>query len=156
MASENTSPSDTAPFQPFNGGCLCGAVRYTITQPAVFQCLCVCTDCQAVGGGFGTGCYIIDKDALKIDSGEDCLTDFIKADIPQMTRKFCKICGTHVYGLSTKQPTMTGISVGTMDQLDLFQPQVAYWCRSIRKFYHLPEGLQKFDQQPEDIEEDET
>ena len=39
----------------YAGGCLCGAMRYTVCGPSLFECQCCCKDCQkATGTGHTT------------------------------------------------------------------------------------------------------
>ena len=88
-----SSKSDTD-FTPFRGGCLCGAIRYSVHEPPAYQLLCLCTDCQAVGGGFGTGSMVVPATSIRMEQGT--LTTFIKPDRPNLKRQFCATCGTQV------------------------------------------------------------
>ena len=49
------------------GGCLCGAVRYTIEAEPKFIRHCWCRDCQYVGAGGGTVNVFFPTEAVKIE-----------------------------------------------------------------------------------------
>ena len=48
------------------GGCLCGAVRYTVSQPITELRACHCRDCQKASGAGGTVNAMIPSSAVKI------------------------------------------------------------------------------------------
>jgi hypothetical protein len=48
MAEPQTSPSSSS--KTLTGGCLCGALRYTLSGLPLHAGLCYCTDCQRIGG----------------------------------------------------------------------------------------------------------
>ena len=41
-------------MKPLSGGCLCGAIRYTVSVPITELRACHCRDCQKSTGGAGT------------------------------------------------------------------------------------------------------
>ena len=72
------------------GGCLCGEVRYQVTEPAIFCAICCCNTCtKAVGApaicwtGFGKSHFKILNGSLEIYQSS-----------PGTYRGFCRHCGT--------------------------------------------------------------
>jgi hypothetical protein len=60
------------------GGCLCGAVHYSIDAEPIAVRTCWCRDCQFIGAGSGTVNVAFPSEAVKI---EGALTDHVsKAD----------------------------------------------------------------------------
>ena len=49
------------------GGCLCGAVRYTIKAEPKFIRHCWCRDCQYIGAGAGTVNVFFPTEAVKVE-----------------------------------------------------------------------------------------
>ena len=43
------------------GGCLCGAVRFSISGEPVVQLFCYCTDCRQVSGTDGYAAYVVQR-----------------------------------------------------------------------------------------------
>ena len=56
------------------GGCLCGAVRYTIEAEPKFIRHCWCRDCQYIGAGAGTVNVFFPTEAVKVEGAlaEQC------------------------------------------------------------------------------------
>ena len=52
------------------GGCLCGAIRYTITAPITELRACHCVHCQRASGSHGTVAAFIPRSGFKLDKGE--------------------------------------------------------------------------------------
>jgi hypothetical protein len=125
-----------------------GAVAYRSTAAPVYQILCVCTQCQAVGGGFGCGSAVVPKAALDITKGEDQLASFtMPGSAAAVVRRFCKTCGTHVAASNGAHPVVA-LNAGTLAPPMVFAPQVAIWCQSKTAIHTFPEGLPQFAQYP--------
>lgn len=75
-----------------HGGCLCGQVTVTATQPEQSIGACHCTTCRQWGGGpfMGVGC----GSAVSF-SGEDAISCFDSSEWAE--RGFCRHCGSHLY-----------------------------------------------------------
>ena len=104
------------------GGCLCGAVRFTIEADAplgVRQCWC--RVCQYLGAGSGTVNAIFRKDALTVSGG---LTDYVcKADSGStMHRRFCAQCGTPLFSEAEPRPHQIIVRAGALDDPNLARP----------------------------------
>ena len=108
--------------------------------------MCICTQCQTIGGGFGCGSAVVPKDSLTFTQGEDQLLDFTIPGDKAVVRRFCKACGTHVTASNEAHPVVA-VNAGTLANLD-FCPQVAIWCQSKKAIHNFPEGLPQFAQYP--------
>ena len=53
-----------------------------------------------------------------------------------MTKDFCPMCGSHMFGSNSKRPKLSGIFVGVIDDASWFKPQ-AYVYAS-KKLPHTP------------------
>ena len=112
------------------GGCLCGAVRFTIEADAplgVRQCWC--RICQYLGAGSGTVNAIFPKGALTVAGP---LTDHVShADSGStMHRRFCTECGTPLFSEAEQRPHQIIVRVGTLDDPNLAKPAAVIWTKS--------------------------
>ena len=74
-----------------SGGCQCGAVRYTIYEPARSTNHCHCSMCRKIHGALFASLSRVSEDKFTVDRGKDNLVNFDSS--PQVHRKFCKTCG---------------------------------------------------------------
>jgi hypothetical protein len=127
-----------------SGGCLCGAVRFSIEADAplgVRQCWC--RVCQYLGAGSGTVNAVFPKEAVTV-SGP--LTDYVRtADSGSvMHRRFCARCGTPVFSEAEPRPNQIIVRVGTLDEPDRARPAAIIWTKSAPKWASfdpdLPQG----------------
>jgi hypothetical protein len=97
------------------GSCLCGSIRYCVTQqPSQFY-FCHCQQCQKVtGSGFAAN-LIAPVDSVIWESGEDLLTHF---DHPTraFSKTFCSQCGSGVPPVN-KSKTSLVIPAGSLDEM---------------------------------------
>ncbi|MBW4706568.1 GFA family protein [Roseobacter sp. YSTF-M11] len=75
------------------GGCLCGAVKYTLTATPKEIGACHCSMCRKWSGGVFLGMEV-PSDGVSF-TGADNLTTY--ASSPWAERAFCKTCGSSVY-----------------------------------------------------------
>ena len=59
---------------PLTGGCLCGAVRFEVTEPLVSSGYCHCTRCQRRTGTAASPGARIAPGSLRVLAGEEHIT----------------------------------------------------------------------------------
>src|SRR5215468_5536886 len=75
---------------PVTGGCLCGEIRYRVTEPALDTCFCHCRMCQKFSGGPFTVGSAYHAGAVQFTKGEP---RYYKSS-PFAERGFCANCGS--------------------------------------------------------------
>ena len=94
------------------GVCLCGAIQYEIDFPTLGSVHCHCTMCRRWNGaGFTTWCAVA-KDHLRILSGEEKLVRFQSSE--HAGRFFCSVCGSSLFGDSSRTPGLMYIVMGPL------------------------------------------
>ena len=98
---------------PLTGGCLCGGVRFEVTEPLRDAGYCHCTRCQrrtgtalSVSGGVVPG-------SLRVLSGEELITDYRPSD--GFVKVFCGACGSALWSRHPENPEVIAIRLGTFD-----------------------------------------
>ena len=81
---------------PTPGGCLCGAVRYTIAAEPLGARMCWCRDCQRIASGSATVNVLFLEEAVAI-TGDLALFTMIADSGNTVERGFCKVCGAQIY-----------------------------------------------------------
>lgn len=121
---------------PITGGCICKAVRYSVSAPPVGSRQCWCRDCQYLGAGSSTVNVIFNASDVTI-TGE--LRAFVSlADSGNtMTRGFCPSCGTPVTSASSGRPHFLILRAGTLDHPDIATPTMNIWTDSAPSWAHL-------------------
>ena len=130
------------------GGCLCGAVRYTCDQQPVVTAICLCTHCQRQSGSAFSVNLGIPKGSLKL-TGDSLVSyrDTGSSGQP-VHRKFCGKCGSPILSDVEATPQVDFLKAGTLDDPSWVQPQAAIWCNSAQPWTTLPEGIPQFPESP--------
>ena len=114
------------------GGCLCGKIRYSVSQPVEKIIACHCTHCQKASGAGASHNTVVPASAFTITVG----TPKLFADTPDsgniLNRYFCGDCGTPIYNQRTKTPEMVVIKVGTLDDSNDMKLVMNIWTKSAR------------------------
>lgn len=128
------------------GGCLCGAVRFTLTAEPLAARICWCRDCQHLAAN-GTVNLLIPADAL---SSSGTLAEHTKtADSGSaVTRQFCPSCGTHLFAKSSARPQFRVVRAGNLDNPSSIRPSVNIWSSSAPAWACLDPALERLEQQP--------
>jgi hypothetical protein len=130
------------------GGCLCGAIRYTSSAPALMQAVCHCKHCQRQTGtafsvlvGLAKGSLVLtgDKPATFHDKGTSGMA---------VERRFCAKCGSPLYSDAAAMPTMEWLKAGTLDDTSWLQPQANVWCDSAQPWLPKSDKMAYFPQNP--------
>ena len=105
------------------GGCLCGAVRITISAAPVRVGLCHCLDCRKRQGALFHAFAVFPSSAVTV-TGETR---------EYQTRSFCPTCGSPVFDRFGAE---LELHVGCLDATDQFRPTYESW--TIRREAWLP------------------
>src|SRR5262249_32223206 len=111
------------------GGCLCGAVRYSADTDPVFIGVWHCTDCpHFTGPGFAT-VMALQAPAVKVTG---TLKTFSKSGDTgkSMHRRFCPECGSGVIDEADALPGVVMVNVGTLDDRSWVKPHSEVYCDS--------------------------
>lgn len=129
------------------GGCLCGAVRYSVTGAPVIVAHCHCRDCQRGGGaGHSTGAmFPVERFRISGDLSEFALTS---DNGTRVIRSFCPTCGSGIFGRNDGMTGHVTIALGTLDDPAAFTPEVVVFARSRPTWDTMNPALPTFDDQP--------
>ena len=130
------------------GGCHCGAVRYSFSEAPEFTFYCHCADCQKTTGspfsielmlkdeGFVTtgtlGSYVVQGDSGK-----------------PVTRWFCPTCGSGVYLECAADPGYVFVKVGSLDDAGWVEPQMHIFTATKQPWLKLADGLPSCEKAPD-------
>lgn len=95
------------------GGCQCGAVRYTITDPARETAHCWCGMCRKIHGAIMVTFSTVARNSFTVDKGADNLGRIDSS--PPIHRRFCKSCGCHLFIEMDDAPDLLEVATGTLD-----------------------------------------
>jgi hypothetical protein len=103
-----------AETNPGTGGCLCGTVRYRLTEPPAAFGACHCQMCRRFSGGVELGVQVL-PGGIVWESDETVRT-YRSSDWAE--RGFCSVCGSSLFWRLTAPGPMRGmlaLSAGTLD-----------------------------------------
>ena len=133
---------------PLQGSCLCGGVRFEVTQPFEAVSACHCTNCKKISGGVGTVSGRVPSDAIAILAGEDLLRSFQPAEGTAKT--FCSVCGSNLFGFGWPASPCGSVRLSTLDNPFDGRPQAHIFVRSVAAWETLPDdGAPRYDVLPE-------
>ena len=130
---------------PQPGGCLCGEVRYRLTDDPLTLYVCHCTDCQTESGAAFTLSMIVDEAVIELERGRPREH---RLELPDGRRKgahACVRCGTNLFGRSRVEPLMI-LAPGTLDDTSWVHPVAHIWTRSAQPWIEIPANALRFEQ----------
>ena len=123
----------------WTGGCLCGAVRYRVTGPALRGTICHCGICRRAGGAPFLTWAIFASAQHAWTRGTPASFQASAAAI----RTFCRACGGPLsfQFAGTVSDQILGVTIGTLDRPDGFPPTRHNWTSSQLPWISLFDGL---------------
>jgi len=135
---------------PYHGGCLCGLIRYRVTDEPLTLYACHCTDCQRRTGSAFALSMVVPKGALELLRGEPRRYAVTSSDGRQKNGRFCGECSTRLWGEPLKFPQVAVLQPGTLDDTSWLWPIGHIWTRSAQPLISIPKDTLNFEGQPED------
>jgi hypothetical protein len=104
------------------GGCLCGAVRYEVSEPFESASYCHCTRCQRRTGAAASANARAPEGSFRIVQGEE----LVKCWDPGgggFHKCFCSNCGSALFSRNPETLGQIGVRLGTVDGDPGIRPQ---------------------------------
>jgi hypothetical protein len=129
---------------PLEGSCLCGAVRFEVTEPFVTMTYCHCTNCKKLSGGVGTANGRARTAAIRVVEGRELLRTYQPREGTAKT--FCSVCGSNLFGGGWPESELASVRLSAIDSPLNQRPEAHIYVRSVAPWETLPEdGLDRFD-----------
>jgi hypothetical protein len=133
------------------GGCLCGAIRYAVSQPITELRVCHCRDCQKMSGTGGSVNAAIPSATLQITQGTPKRYTVTADSGRTLHRFFCGDCGSHLFSRRELTPENTGLRIGTLDAEHAGGMKITahIWTKSARSWDHIEPWTTQHPGQPD-------
>lgn len=112
------------------GGCLCGAVRYAMTDEPAAQMVCHCSHCQKQAGSAFSTIVGVPEGQVTVTQGTAASYMDHGESGKTVERQFCATCGSPLFSRVEVAPGMVWIKAGTFDDPGFFAPAAHIWTRS--------------------------
>lgn len=106
------------------GSCLCGCIRYEISQLDMPIVVCHCQTCRKAHAASAVATAGVLRSHFRWTSGEALLTRFESS--PGKFRYFCSSCGTHLLAERPAQPHII-LRAATLDEDPGQRPAMHIW-----------------------------
>jgi len=134
---------------PLTGGCLCGAIRFTISQPITELRACRCTNCQKASGAGGSVNAAVPSSAFKLTQGTPKRYSAVADSGRTLHRYFCGDCGSPLYSQRATTPETMMVRAGTLDDSSGLKISTNIWTKSARSWDYLDPATKQFPGQPD-------
>ena len=129
---------------PISGGCLCGGVRFELTEIPQTAGYCHCTRCQRRTGTGSSAQARIDGDTLRILRGEDRIEAWRPPD-QGAEKLFCGECGGHLFSRNPENHREMSVRLGAFDGDPGVRPAWRAFVAYAAPWEPIPDdGLERF------------
>ena len=98
---------------PLEGGCLCGGVRFEVTEPPPSAGYCHCTRCQRRTGTAASAQVAIVPGSMKIRSGAELVRVYQPPD--GYGKAFCSSCGSALWSVNPDTEAPASVRFSAFD-----------------------------------------
>jgi hypothetical protein len=101
------------------GGCMCGAVRYTIAEKPLATGLCHCDRCRPQSGSAFSTVIFVNRSAVTI-TGETADFEDVGSSGLKVLRRYCLRCGSPLFTVPDVTPDLMMVKAGGIDSNEWF------------------------------------
>ena len=122
------------------GSCLCGAVRYELTQDPAWAHNCHCSRCRKTRGSAFASNLFVAAGGFRFSHGEDQLQSYKPADAERFTHAFCRHCGSTMPWCDEARG-MVVIPMGSLDEDAGITPRANIFVESKAPWFTITDAL---------------
>jgi heat shock protein HslJ len=125
------------------GGCGCGAVRFTVSEPPVTAGYCHCTRCQHRTGGASSLQTRTVPGSFRITAGDDDLAVWRPGG--GFEKAFCRLCGSALFSRSPDDASVVSVRFAAFDEDPQIRPTYRAFVDFAAPFEPIPaDGLARY------------
>ena len=129
-----------------SGGCLCGAVRFELTEAPTLATYCHCTRCQRRTGTGSSAQARIDGRTFRLLEGDQQVKAWRHPD-GGFEKCFCRECGAHLFSRNPEDPHQMSVRMGAFDRDPGIRPTVRSFVAYAAPWEPIPDdGLERLDE----------
>jgi hypothetical protein len=134
----------TDPKLPLSGGCMCGGVRFELSEPPTLALFCHCKRCQRrTGTGVSTTALTM-PGSYRTVSGEELIGRWDPGD-GGWIKVFCSECGSQLFTTNPEDPELVAIRMGALDEDPGIRPGAHQYVTYAAPWAPVPDdGLPRF------------
>lgn len=126
----------------FEGGCLCGAIRYRATSPPIRGVLCHCSMCRRHSGAPVLAFFHFPVESFSWIREQP--TRYRSSKYAE--RGFCPNCGSTITMHEEVLGDRVQVAVGSLDTPERVRPDDHVWTRDRLPWFDITDELPRFDQ----------
>ena len=127
-----------------SGGCLCGSVRFELTEPPKEAGYCHCTRCQRRTGNASSAQARIDGRSFRLLAGEETVKAWRHPE-GGFEKLFCSECGAQLFSRNPDDPTQMSIRMSAFDEDPGVRPSWRAFVANAASWEPIPDdGLERF------------
>jgi hypothetical protein len=125
----------------YEGGCLCGTVRYLIDGEVMGSMICHCRTCRRASGTPVVAALSVARSRLEIRG-----KTVAYHSSPKVTRRFCGVCGTGLFYEHMGELDEIAVNTCSLDDPEVFPPTHHSWLEHDVNWVKFGDGLPVFPQ----------
>ena len=130
----------------YQGGCLCGGIRFQIQGKITNIVYCHCSQCRKVqGSAFATN-GVVDLNEFVISQGKELMSGFESS--PGKTKYFCRQCAAPIYSDNVELPGVVRVRLGTIESEITERPEAHIFVGSKANWHTICDDLPQFEEFP--------
>jgi hypothetical protein len=128
---------------PLTGGCMCGGVRFEVTERPLFAGYCHCTRCQRRTGTASSVSARIAPGSLRVVRGGELIAAYEPPD--GFHKLFCSACGSALWSRHPEDPDVVSVRLGAFDGDPGVRPSYRQYVAYAAPWEALPDdGLERY------------
>jgi hypothetical protein len=128
---------------PLTGACLCGGVRFELTEPPLSASYCHCTRCQRRSGTAASAQARVAPGSVRFVSGAELVAWYVPED--GFHKAFCSACGSALFSRPPTGGEPTSVRLGTFDGDPGVRPQHRQFVAYAASWEPIPDdGLPRY------------
>lgn len=128
------------------GSCLCGAVEYEILGQLGPVMYCHCSRCRKASGSAFNAMSPVAAADFRIVKGQESVRDYLNST--GVSRMFCGICGSQLFGKRDSAPETVRVRIGTLDTPQKSKVSSHVFVGSKAEWYEILDGMPQHAERP--------
>jgi hypothetical protein len=129
------------------GGCLCGGVRYEVSEPPVAASYCHCRRCQRRTGTAASAQARLAPGSLHVTQGAELVRAYVPPD--GWPKCFCSVCGGALWSRHPTDEAIVSVRLGTFDEDPGIRPEYRQFVAYAAPWEPIPDdGLPRHEERP--------